>query len=427
MTTTTSFCEFLNQTPTSWHAISVMKAGLKKAGFKELLENQTWKVQYGGAYFVARGGTLGAFVIPQKKLTRAHLVYSHTDSPSLKLKPHAEYHQSHMTQWGVEVYGEPLLSSWLNRDLSLAGRIHFGNKSIEEKLVRLTTPFTIPQLAVHLDREVNDKGLLLNRQDHLPVLAQMSSNEKKSLLSDLLKPHLKGQKLRSFELFFYPLEEARMLGQDEDLVASYRLDNLSSAFPCYSAIKTIGKTSNDTLALALFWDHEEIGSTTHEGASSPFLTTVLERICLGLNLDRQDYLKLLSQSKALSLDAAHALHPNYLDRSEPRHEVLLGKGVALKVNAKQRYAYDGKLAAEIQLLAQHHRIPLQTYVNRTNLPCGSTVGPLSSAQSGIMTLDLGCPLLSMHSIREIVSFKDVLTMEKLVKAFLKNNESFGPL
>ncbi len=420
-----SFLGFLNESPTAWHAVASLKKLFKEKGYEELKENQIWVVKPGGHYFVIRNGSaLCAFVIPKKKALGFRIATSHTDSPALKLKPNAEYYKENMVMMGVEVYGAPLLTSWLNRDLGIAGRIVYldSQGDRQEALVNLNDhPLVIPQLAIHLDRNVNEEGLKLNKQEHLSALAALDpSPEKKTgtYLEKILKEKVALTQLLATDLFLYPLEPARLVGYNEQMIASYRIDSLASVYASVEGLCAAEESSS--IQLVAFTDHEEVGSSSAQGADSPFLSQVLERISIGLKLSREEYFCLLNQSLCASIDLGHALHPNYAERHDPRHSPLLGKGVITKFNAQQRYATDAYSSGIIAELCQRLKIPLQAFVSRNDIPCGSTVGPIQASLTGIPTVDIGCAQLSMHSSRELFSSDDYLAMCQLVKEFFKD-------
>lgn len=425
-TSIASLLSFLNNSPTAWHAVHNGVKELQKEGFKELKENEPWKLQAGGRYFVTRNGSsLCAFVLPKKNPSSIHLAAAHTDSPGFKLKPQAEFIKDNMVMLGVEVYGAPLLTSWLNRDLGIAGRVIFKNKqsAIQEELVDINfAPVVIPQLAIHIDRNVNENGLVLNKQTHLAALAAIESPSKQKrtpLLQRLLKQALPSIKdILSFDLFLYPLEPARLLGASQELIASYRIDNLTSMHAILEAAKGAKAASSSLIKMAVFWDHEEIGSGSAQGAHSPFIPHVIERIAIAMGLSREEYLRLFHNSLCLSADLTHAIHPSYSDKHEPQHQVLLNQGIAIKSNAQQRYASDARSSATIISLCHQHKIPLQMYVGRGDIACGTTVGPIHATSTGMPTVDVGCPQLSMHGCRELMGTQDHLSLCQLMKAFL---------
>lgn len=398
------FVRFLNSSPTAYHAAHEIQERLK---FKELKESDRWKLSAGQTYCVTRGGSLViAFRMPTQAPTKAMILASHIDSPALKLKPHAESFSHGIGLLGTENYGAPLLHSWLDRDLKIAGRVIF--KEGKTKLVCLDDlPITIPNLAIHLNRDVTEKGLIVNKQDHLkvPFTLQFRDNALEKKL---------GEEPLAFDLFLVSAEKPALLGFEQDLLAAYRLDNLTSAYSCLEALRK-ATPSSDTLQIAVFWDHEEIGSTSYVGADSLFLDQVLERI---VSCSREDLFRLKSQSLCLSVDVAHAFNPNYSDKYDPTNTPELGKGVVVKFNANQKYATDGLNAAHLLELAHKKKIPVQKQANRSDVPTGSTVGSIMAANLGISTVDIGISCWAMHSIRESIAVKDLDALTSLLEACL---------
>jgi aspartyl aminopeptidase len=418
-----SLLKFLACAPTAWHAVADVSQTLQKAGFELLQEEEPWKLSPGGRYFTIRNGTsLCAFITPQQSLKTAKVVASHTDSPGFKLKPNAEFRKENMIMLGLEMYGAPLLSSWLNRDLGIAGRIITINSegTIEETLVRFDEhPVVIPQLAIHLDRQVNETGLLLNKQEHLAALAALSDgmDPKASYLETLIKEKIGDARQLGKDLYLFPIEPPAYVGSNKQMIAAYRIDNLCSVHASITALTHSLEPNPTDLKMAILWDNEEIGSETAQGAGSPFATHVLERIALAHGLSREEFFCLLRRSLCLSVDLAHGMHPNYPERHEPRHPILLNRGVVLKSNAQSRYASDARSSAAVVNLCQQHHIPLQNFVTRGDIPCGSTIGPIHASKTGMPTVDIGCPQLSMHSCRELVACQDHVDMCRLLKAF----------
>jgi aspartyl aminopeptidase len=418
--------QFLDASPTSWHAISWIKDRLRSKGFVELKEQDQWTLEAGGRYFSCRqGASLCAFVLPQLPLEHIHIIATHTDSPGFKLKPKAEFQKENMTLFAVEVYGSPLLSSWLNRDLGVAGLVSFVNHrdELEEALLTIDNhPIVIPQLAIHLDRQVNDQGVQLNKQEHLNVLACLNDtkeNAEDALLEKWIAEKVKFKTMLAHDLFLFPLERARLIGDDKEMIASYRIDSLNSAHAALLALCQEGFVEDHQLRVAIFSHHEEVGSGSAHGASSPYLMHQLERIAIGMDLTREAFLRLLPRSLCLSVDLAHGMHPNHADKLESHHPVLLSKGVVVKFNAQQRYATDAYAAARLIALCQKENIEIQKFVSRNDVPCGTTLGPIHSQLTGVPTVDIGCPQLSMHSCREIASCQDHLQMCRLLDSFYK--------
>jgi len=413
-----NFVNFLNRSPTVYAAAREITTRLAEADFAPLTEGEKWKLELGKGYFVTREDSLvAAFRLPKKAPSSVVLLASHIDSPALKIKPHPELSSHGIGQLGTEVYGGPLLHTWLDRDLAVSGRIVVldHNGQCESKIIHLDDyPVIIPGLAIHLDRSVNDKGILVHKQDHLKAIFSIRSKEKH--LEDWLRKHHSFNKLLSFDLFLVPVEKAAFLGFEDELIASYRMDNLTSAFASLDALVKASPRSN-TLQMSIFWDHEEIGSKTYAGAESLFVNQILERICMQFKMDREDYYRLKSRSLCLSCDVGHGFHPGYADKYDPQNATLLGKGPSLKFSA--RYATNGATAAPLVRLAEQQKIPLQTFASRSDISSGGTVGAIMAANLGIPTVDLGIPCWAMHSIRETISAQDEISLCNLLKAALE--------
>lgn len=412
--------QFIEASPTPYHAVQCATQKLQDAGFVALKEEEPWKLALGGKYYLSKNETtLAAFCLPEKWHPQCSLFAAHTDSPCLKLKPKPEFRKDNLLLLSLEPYGSPLFASWVNRDLGIAGKVSFLNEGlVQEKLVNFKShPVFIPQLAIHLDRQVNEKGLVLNPQEELSAISAIVSHFD---LSTLLQSEIERCEILNLDLFLYPLEGPRLVGFNHEFIASHRLDNLGS---CHAILKMLqsNKTPSNEFKIGIFWDHEEIGSQSASGASSPFLLHLIERITIGLNLNREAFLQLLSKSVLLSIDVAHAAHPNYPSKHDPRHPNFLGQGISLKTHAQQKYASDTKLASYLRWLSKKEKIPLQEYSHRADMGAGSTIGPISSAKTGISTIDIGYPVLSMHASRELSAVDDHLSLCRLLKTFSWSN------
>lgn len=416
---------FLDASPTAWHAVAKVRHQLLEANFLELSEQHPWNIQPGRHYVVTRNGSsLCAFVTPQHFPRRLRLLASHTDSPSFKLKPQSEIRKHGAILLGVEIYGAPLLTSWLNRDLGIAGRVLYTDRQghIRESLVRLDQyPVIIPQLAIHLDREVNEKGLLLNKQDHFNALAALDSSlsNQSSFLETVLRKEIDFEQILAHDLLLFPLERARLVGYQHSLLSAYRIDSLASVHATLTAFLSRPEPLENDMKMMIFWDNEEVGSTTAQGAESPFFTQVLERIMDGFKGTREDYFCLINRSTCISIDLAHALHPNYAEKHDPQHHPILGQGIVLKSNAQQRYATSARSALPVKMISALRQIPLQTFVSRNDIPCGTTIGPLQASRTGMPTADIGCGQLSMHSCRELMACQDHIDMCHLLESLLQ--------
>ncbi len=415
-----SFLDFLHRSPTSFHATQTIAKDLIAAGFSQLFEENPWKLEPERGYFVIREDSLlSAFRTPKKKVRQATLLASHVDSPCLKIKPHPELLTRGTLRLRTESYGAPLISSWMDRDLQISGRLLFSDShgKIISQIVTLKESVIIPQLAIHLDRQINEKGALFNKQEHLNPVFSLEAKEG-SFLS-CLESYCEGQTPLNFDLFVTPAQKASLLGKNSEMLAAYRLDNLTSAYASLFALLH-SASQKETLQASFFWDHEEIGSMSALGADSRFADEILERVFFSLQISREEFFQIKSRSLCLSIDVAHGFHPNFAEKSDSENTPLLGQGLVLKFNANQKYMTSGAAAAKIALLAKAHQIPLQKYAARSDIPSGSTVGPMMAAQLGIATVDLGIAIWAMHSARETMAVKDQIFLGSLLQAALEN-------
>jgi len=410
---------FLDASPTPFHACATAAAQLESAGFVRLAEPDRWP-SAPGEYYLIRGGSLIAWRTGEAVDPAApfRIVGAHTDSPGLRIKPNPDLAREGWQQLGVEVYGGPLLASWVDRDLGLAGRIAIRDGAgsttalltVDEPLLRVS------ELAVHLNRGVNAEGLVLNPQLHLAPHWGLGDRpgDLRRFLADRLDI-ARGDVL-GWDLMAYDLTPARRIGLDRALIASARLDNQAT---CYAGVQALIRSGTRTgrQLLALF-DHEEVGSVSERGAQSTLLATTLERIVLAAGGDREDLLRALAGTVIASGDMAHATHPNYPDKHEPNHRIVMDGGPVLKINNQLRYATDAVGAAAFELACEQAGVPVQRFVVRSDLPCGSTVGPITSALTGATTVDFGAPTLSMHSIRELCGVADQVMYADALTAFL---------
>jgi aspartyl aminopeptidase len=412
------FLSFLDASTSPWHAAERIAADLTQAGYRSLgLSDSRWTTEPGQRCFVKRGGAVVAWIQPKGRTSRLALGLAHTDSPCLRIKPNAETVSCGCRKWAVETYGGLLNHSWLDRELVVSGRVcHDDGGWIREELVRLEgiRPI-VPSLAIHLDRAVNDRGLVLDRERHLPLLVGL---EESPALAETLAQAV-GTSVRqilSWDLCLSDAAPAALAGSD-DLVVSGRLDNLASCHALLEALKDL-PARDDTLVAVAFLDGEEVGSTHADGADSSFLPNILERIGLAHGMDRGAFLAWTSQGTALSADMAHAVHPNHPERHSPGHAPVLGGGPVLKWNASLRYATSAPSAARLRQIARQDQIPLQTFAMRADLACGSTVGPLVASQLAMEVVDCGAPMLAMHSARETMALRDHQDSIRLYRGFL---------
>jgi aspartyl aminopeptidase len=414
---------FLDASPSPFHATATVAERLDAAGFERQDESEDWQGGSRPAY-VVRGGSVVAWTgaSPERLARGFRIVGAHTDSPNLRVKPRPDTGRAGCRQVAVEVYGGALLNSWLDRDLGLSGRLALrgDGPSPTERRVRIDRPLLrIPQLAIHLDRGLNDQGLKLNPQQHLVPLHGLGPVVEGDLVSILADAAgVTTRDVLAWDVMLHDLTPATLLGSRDELVSSARLDNLLSCWAATEALVAAGRAEPAGVPLVCLFDHEEIGSQSATGAAGSILPTILERISLSAGSDRQTHLRSLAASMCVSADGAHATHPNYPDRHEPGHPISLDGGPVLKINANVRYATDAPGSARVALAAERAAVPLQRFVTRTDLPCGSTIGPVTAARLGVPTVDLGVEQPSMHSARELCGAADPLRLVALLTEVL---------
>ena len=407
---------FIDASPSPFHACATAALRLDAAGFTRLGETDEWPSDTRRAYFV-RDGSLVAWSVPASATatTPFRIIGAHTDSPNLRVKPHADVDGAGVRQIAVEVYGATLFNSWLDRDLGLSGRVAL--RADELRLLKVDRPVArIPQLAIHLDREVNTAGLTLNPQQHLTPLWAIDTGEFDAFVAAELG--VATDDILFWDLMLHDVTPGALLGRDSEFVSAARIDNLCS---CWAAIEALTATTNDgDIDVAMLFDHEEVGSASNRGAASPILESALERINLGLGGGRDEWRRAIAASTCLSADMAHATHPNYSERHEPGHWIAVNAGPVVKTNVSQRYATDARSAGQFIEACAAANVPLQTYVHRNDMLCGSTIGPITAARLGIPTIDVGAPQLSMHSARELMGSADVALYKSALTAFLSS-------
>ncbi len=407
---------FLDEAVTPWHAAKSISQRLLDAGFVELKETDPWNLQSGKPYFAKRGAALLAFRMPARwtAKTRFQIASAHTDFPALKITPNPDRQIAGIRLIHPEVYGGALLNTWFDRDLGIAGiAVTQNGNRLEETPVRLKTLCRIPELAIHLNRNINEDGFRVNPQVQLD--ACFSSDESRTFVS-MLEEEV-GKKVVDFDMQFFDAQAASLGGFSREWIYSGRLDNLLSCEAILCGI-TDASTDSENFRGAFFFNGEEIGSETRDGAAGNFSEAMLFRIAESVQMNRGELFGRLSDSILFSLDVAHATHPADTEKMEPNHSPLLGHGIVLKTNAKKRYASEAISNAYLRRLCESREIPLQVFVCRNDMPCGSTVGPRLSATLGIPTVDMGEAILSMHSIREMASVKDHERMRNAMRAFL---------
>ncbi|MBF4579130.1 M18 family aminopeptidase [Frigoribacterium sp. VKM Ac-2530] len=412
------FASFIQASPSSFHAAAEAARRLDAAGFTALDETAEWPTGPGRRY-VVRDGAVIAWVEPggASSTTPFRVVGAHTDSPGFKLKPKPTTGTRGWVQAGVEVYGGPLFNSWLDRDLEFAGRL--VTRSGETHLVRTGPLLRIPQLAVHLDRGVNAEGLKLDPQRHLAPVVGAGPLDQADVLGHLAGlAGLSGSDVVGYDVVVADTAAPAVLGLSGELFAAGRMDNLSSTHAGLAALLATAYAELDHVAVFAAFDHEEVGSATPSGAAGPFLEDVLARVSAGLGADATDHRRALAASWCLSADAGHAVHPNYPERHDPANQPVVNGGPLLKINANQRYATDGLGAAEWVRACEQAGVPFQEFVSSNSVPCGSTIGPITATRLGIRTIDVGVPLLGMHSARELCGVDDPASLSSAAAAFL---------
>ncbi|WP_290706845.1 M18 family aminopeptidase [Gordonia sp. UBA5067] len=407
---------FIDASPSPFHVCATVAAELLDAGFAEVAETQAWPAELGRC-FVRRGGSIIAWSSGFGDTFR--IVGGHTDSPNLRVKQHIDRVSAGLSTVALEPYGGAWLNSWLDRDLGLSGRVSvLDGDGVAERLVKIDEPILrVPQLAIHLSED--RKGVTPDPQRHLDALWSTDPDSPGLLAWLAQRLGVADTDVLGWELMTHDVEPSRIVGAEQDLLSAPRLDNQATCYAGLRALLDVGETTRPpsaTQVLALF-DHEEVGSGSQRGAASDFLASVCERIVLARGGGRDDYLRVMAGSFCASGDMAHATHPNYADRHEPGHQIRLGGGPVLKVNQNLRYASDATGAGVFEQACRRAGVPLQRYVHRADLPCGSTIGPITATRTGLVTVDVGAPQLAMHSARELMAVADVPMYSAALAAF----------
>lgn len=409
----TDLLDFIDASPSPWHAVKTCENRLLAAGFSRLEEIDRWMLAPGSKHYVVRGGSsIIAFVVGQNPGATAglRLIGAHTDSPGLRIKPKPAEEASGMIRLGVEVYGGPILATFADRDLSLAGRVNVRTPDgFASHLVRFSDPvLRLPNLAIHMNRDVNENGLKFNKQTELPLLLGVADKETltdlrfRQPIADLLG--VEADDLMTWELAAYDTQKGALWGVDREFIADSQLDNLASCHAALCALLAAGQS--EATCLCAFFDHEEVGSESAAGAGGSFVQDVLARLAAGAGMDTEDRKRWLARSFFISADMAHGWHPNFPAAYEPCHRALVNAGPVIKSNANQRYSTTGETAARFMALCARAGVPCQQYAHRTDLGCGSTIGPIVAARLGIPSVDVGSPMWAMHSIRESAGVLD---------------------
>ncbi|MDU9048058.1 MAG: M18 family aminopeptidase [Candidatus Electrothrix sp. Rat3] len=421
---------FIASSPTAFHAVVSAVELLKKSGFQQLDEKEPWQKLPAGKYFVLRNDSSLIGFLWQDEAGSLEMVGAHTDSPCLKVKPKPVIKTCNCFQLGVEIYGGALLRPWLDRELSLAGRVFWhedGSTELQSNLIDFKRPLAIiPNLAIHLNSEAN-KMQEVNRQTDMVPLLSLTEEEEPDFLN-VIEKQLRRQysqnslpkqiTITDHELFFYDVAPPALIGLEEQFLTGARLDNQISCFAALQALLSAAAAGTNQNCMIILNDHEEVGSTSAVGAQGSFLHDILERL-LPDPAERQ---AMLRRSLLISADNAHALHPNFVDKHDPQHQPLMSKGPVIKMNANQRYATNAGTSARFRLLCQQAGVPVQEFVVRNDMGCGSTIGPLTAAKIGVDTVDVGVPSLAMHSIRETAASKDCWYLYQVLRTFFSSKQ-----
>lgn len=414
---------FLDSSPTPFHATQNMAVALRAAGYIELCEADEWQLADNAAYFVTRNGSsIVAFTTAEKTVATSgwQMVGAHTDSPCLKVKPVPEKLSQGYLQLGVEVYGGALLNPWFDRDLGLAGRVSYRDKDgqLASALINIDRPIgLVPSLAIHLDREAN-KNKSVNQQKELPVVLLQSAKPQKFrelLAAEMRNNHaIEVDQVLDYDLCFYDCQAAAMVGWNREFICSARLDNLLS---CYIGLQALLSAEGSGHRVLVCNDHEEVGSQSAEGAQGTLLSSVLRRVAG----DEVSWQRAISQSLMISADNAHGVHPNYAEVHDANHGPKLNDGPVIKINANQRYASNSETSAYFRELCEQLKEKVQCFVVRSDMGCGSTIGPITASSLGVKTLDVGVPSFAMHSIRESAGSKDGAALARILRAFYQRS------
>lgn len=420
--------DFIDASPSPWHVIKSVEAQLASFNFKKLDETLSWSLESGGRYYVVRDeSSVIIFVLGQKPLveTGFKMIGAHTDSPGLRIKPNAATGVDGLLRLGVEIYGGPILATFTDRDLSLAGRVNYKdtNNNIVSALINFDRPLLrLPNLAIHMNRMVNEEGLKLHKQNELPLILSALAQEclPQTYFSELLQEQsvCEAERILSWDLAVYDTQKGAFWGAENEFYANSQLDNLASCHAALQGLLDDTVLENEATLVCAFFDHEEIGSESNKGADGSFLGDVLKRISLVTENNKEDFTRALAKSFMVSADMAHAYQPNFPLAYDPDHKVFVNKGPVIKVNANQRYSTESVSQAMFVDWCEQAGVPYQKYSHRSDLACGSTIGPITSARLGIRSVDVGNPVWAMHSIRESAGVLDHGYMIKVMKKFL---------
>ena len=426
--TVQNLLDFIDNSPSPWHVVKTIEAQLAAFQFQRLDETETWELENGGRYYVVRGdSSIVIFVHGKKAVAESgfKIIGAHTDSPSLRVKPNPTTTTAGLKRLNVETYGGAILATFSDRDLSLAGRVSY--QTTDGKLAHDLVHFSqallrLPNLAIHLNRGVNEDGLKFQKQNELGlILANVSEQLPLSPFLTLLQSQLpNAEKVLAWDLNIYDTQKGSFWGANQEFFANGQIDNLASCHAALNALLDESVLDNDSTLVCAFFDHEEVGSESCHGASGSFLTDTLQRINAATSQSAQDFARALARSFLISADMAHAYHPNFPSVYDAAHTVHINQGVVIKVNVNQRYTSDGLSEAMFMQWCDQANVAYQMYSHRNDLPCGSTIGSLVSAKLGVRGVDVGNPMWAMHSCRESAGVFDHGAMIAVMKQFLKN-------
>jgi aspartyl aminopeptidase len=419
--------EQIYKSPTTFHAVDNCKNILTQSGFAELKLAEAWELQKGGKYFLTQNGSsLFAFKVGEKcDDIKYKIVGSHTDAPGLKIKPNPEMLAEGYLKINTEIYGGPILSTWFDRPLALAGRVFVKTDSPMEpecRLVNINKPIAIlPNIAIHMNRQVNSGVAFDNQKDILPLLKTVETKfEKKNYLLNLISKEVSVDinDILDFDLYFYEYEKGIIFGLENEFISTGRIDDLQAVYAGIDAMIS-AKESDDSINVLACFDNEEVGSSSKQGADSQLLSNILERIAISLSggSGREEFLRSISKSFMISLDGAHAAHPNKPEKCDPTSRPVINSGPVVKISANQKYTSDAHSISIYRCISEKAEIPYQVFVNHSNEKGGSTIGPINSTHLEIKSIDVGMPMFAMHSIREMCGVKDHADFIKVLKTF----------
>ena len=428
--TTQNLCDFIKASPTCYHVVENASKMLKEQGFNQINEINKWKLIPGQSYYVTRSdSSLIAFVLPKNNVSRFQVIASHSDSPSFKIKESPEVIRAgHYVELNIEKYGGMLQRPWFDRPLGVAGRVCVYQSGIIKTILvdSKRDLLMIPSLAIHMDRKANESGQISVQSDMLPIFGDETADGKfMELIAELADVEI--SEIAGMDLFLYDRSACSFWGAGQEFFSSPRLDDQQCAYASIQAIINTWRSkvqdSNTGIQLCCVFDNEEVGSRTKQGADSTFLSDVMKRIAISLGLSDEEYMMLLPSSFMLSADNSHAVHPNHIDKADPVNQPVMNHGVVVKWNASQKYTTDAVSAAIFKTICRYTDVPVQDYVNHSDIPGGSTLGNISAGHVSVNCLDIGCAQLAMHSPYETAGVKDTLYMIKAMEAFYKSNIS----